>query len=184
MDGNLDTRVHLKMSSDTWILFDLQKSHSITGFRIYPAWSNGPKRVKIQFAGRESGPFIDAAEFEVGGEDGGAYVVVRWQGKIMQGYRNEGLQTSKFFDAGIVPKGRYFRLFIINAWSGKYGKAVEEVEFQSKLLLQKSSFSEGRFSWGSQESIEKRVRTVTHTIGTLGSGISVVKQVQQINFCD
>ena len=46
---NLETRVHLKyVASDTWVLFDLQKSHSITGFRIYPAWSNGPKKVKIR----------------------------------------------------------------------------------------------------------------------------------------
>ena len=140
IDGNLDTRIHLKMSSDTWILFDLQRSHSITGFRIYPAWSNGPKRVKIQFAGRESGPFIDAAEFEVDGEDGGAYVVVRWQGKIMQGYRNEGLQTSKFFDAGIVPRGRYFRLFIINAWSGKYGKAVEGGGVPEQVVITEVQF--------------------------------------------
>lgn len=140
IDGNLDTRVHLKMSSDTWVLFDLQKSHSITGFRIYPAWSNGPKKVKIQFAGRESGPFIDAAEFDVDGEDGGSYVVVRWQGKEMQGYRNEGLQTSKFFDAGIVPKGRYFRLFIISSWTGVYGKETEGGGVPEQVVLTEVQF--------------------------------------------
>ena len=58
----------------------------------------------------------------------------------MQGYRNEGLQTSKFFDAGIVPKGRYFRLFIINAWSGKYGKAVEGGGVPEQVVITEVQF--------------------------------------------
>ena len=58
----------------------------------------------------------------------------------MQGYRNEGLQTSKFFDAGIVPRGRYFRLFIINAWSGKYGKAVEGGGVPEQVVITEVQF--------------------------------------------
>ena len=140
VDGNLDTRIHLKMTSDTWILFDLQKSHSITGFRIYPAWANGPKDVVIQFAGRKSGPFYDAAEFQVEGTDGGSYVAVRWSGKQMQGYRNEGLQSSKFFDAGVVPVGRYFRLFIKSVWKGPYGKAMEGGTVPEQVVITEVQF--------------------------------------------
>ena len=58
----------------------------------------------------------------------------------MQGYRNEGLQTSKFFDAGIVPKGRYFRLFIISSWTGVYGKETEGGGVPEQVVLTEVQF--------------------------------------------
>ena len=154
-DGDLDTRVHLKLNSDTWVLFDLQKSHSITGFRVYPAWANGPRVCIIQFAGRRSGPFYDAAEFVVDGNDGGSYVAVRWSGKEMQGYRNEGLQSSKFFDAGVVPVGRYFRLFVKSAYTGPYGKAVEGGGVPEQVVITEVQFY-GRETVLGLKGIDKR----------------------------
>ena len=83
----------------------------------------------------------------------------------MQGYRNEDYKRQKFFDAGIVPKGRYFRLFIINAWSGNMGRPWKEVEFQSKLYYRSPVFGR-QIQLGLTGSIEKRVRTVIYNRDT------------------
>ena len=58
----------------------------------------------------------------------------------MQGYRNEGLQSSKFFDAGVVPVGRYFRLFIKSAYAGPYGKAKEGGEVPDQAVITEVQF--------------------------------------------
>ena len=58
----------------------------------------------------------------------------------MQGYRNEGLQTSKFFDAGIVPRGRYFRLFVMSSWAGAYGKNFEGGGVPEQVVITEVQF--------------------------------------------
>ena len=152
-DGDMETRVHLQMFPDhpekeVYISFDLGKTYNVEGLRVYPAWTSGPKDVRFSFSGRPGGPWITATEFTVEGEDGGSYIQTRWQGKEEQGYRNLDLMTEVNFreELGYVPAARFFRLFVLSAYSGAYDDdtrlpkeqtqaVIKEIQFYGALLL-------------------------------------------------
>ena len=89
VDKDLGSQVHLKYTEGEpcWFVFNLRKAYQIAALRLRPAWSNGPKKVRLSFSAFLTGPWAVAAESEVDGREGGSYIMERWQGKVTQGYR-------------------------------------------------------------------------------------------------
>jgi hypothetical protein len=140
VDKDLGSQLHLHFEEkrECYIVFNLRKAYQMAGVRISPAWSNGPKRVKLSFSAFLTGPWALAAESDVDGVEDGAYVMERWQGKVTQGYRNHNLKTTINFPAGFRLNGRFLRLDVLDIWSGVYEKSqavIKEVEFFGEALV-------------------------------------------------
>ena len=154
VDKDLGSQVHLtfdKTETTThkpcFIVFNLRKGYSIAALRLRPSWSNGPKQVALSFSAFITGPWAQATIADVAGADGGSYMMERWQGKVVQGYRDHNLKTTIEFDAGFRLNGRFLRLDILDVWEGVYGKTqavLKEVEFYGQALQTSLALGEER----------------------------------------
>ena len=71
----------------------------------------------------------------------------RWQGKVIQGYRDHNLKTTIQFKKGFKLNGRFLRLDILDVWSGVYGKTqavIKEIEFFGEALVTSLALGEER----------------------------------------
>jgi hypothetical protein len=140
VDKDLGSQVHMtfKENQPCFLVFNLRKGYSISALRLRPSWSNGPKRVSLSFSAFINGPWARSSTADVEGDEGGSYFMERWQGKVMQGYRNHNLKTTIEFKKGFKLNGRFLRLDILDVWSGVYGKTqavIKEIEFFGEALV-------------------------------------------------
>lgn len=140
VDGDMLSQVHLKFDGvlSTFIIFNLFKAHQIAGIRVRPAWSNGPRKIKIFYSSLAAGPWYFAAEAEVAGKNGGSYIMERWNGKVVEGYRDHDLRTTITFPAGRLVSATFFKLEVLSVYEGVYAKGqavIKELEFYGQELI-------------------------------------------------
>ena len=113
VDKDLGSQVHMtfKENEPCFLVFNLRKGYSISALRIRSSWSNGPKRVSLSPAVYQwtVGALHDSRRRR---HRRGQLHYGRWQGKVVQGYRNQNLKTTIQFRKGFKLNGRFLRLDI------------------------------------------------------------------------
>ena len=70
VDRDIDTAVYFEHTRQgAWVTFDLKYSFRVSAFKLYTAWTNGPRDTTLHYGTTPAGPWQTAATFTVTGED-------------------------------------------------------------------------------------------------------------------